>query len=406
MNILLVTPMPPRSQAPGAIPLVLYAELTGLMECHQGSLATVAGLEPGEEDAIEQLKKLNIPVHVAWRKKLSGLQNWRRRWRMASAWLSGKYPWRTIWFWEPELQTILDDLLSKEQYDLIIVEDNAMGIYTYRTIMPTLFTEHEVRRPRPINWKTLQLKNILGWAFGELDWMRWQSYQAMTWEKFDRIQTFSNRDADSIRSLLPELARRVRVNPFGVALPPPAELTKQDDKTILFVGNFTHPPNVDAALWLDAEIMPLLRDLCPGITLLLIGIYPPKSVLNTARDDIHVLGPVEDIFPYLEQAAVVVAPLRIGGGMRMKVLHALAIGKAVVTTPRGADGLLVGEVQPPVIIADNAKEFAQAVAGLLSCREKRLELGVQAREYAQTHFSAQAYAQRIDAIYREMKKER
>ncbi len=92
--------------------------------------------------------------------------------------------------------------------------------------------------------------------------------------------------------------------------------------------------------------------------------------------------------------------------MRMKVLHALAIGKAVVTTPRGADGLLVGEVQPPVVIAEDAKEFAQAVAGLLSCREKRLELGAQARDYAQTHFSAQAYAQRIDAIYSEMKKER
>lgn len=406
MKILLVTPMPPRPQAPGAIPLVLYAELTGLMAKHELSLATVAGLEPGEDVAIAELEKLQIPVHVAWRKKLPGLQNWRRRWRMAGAWLSGRFSWRTIWFWEPGLQTILDELLAKNRYDLVIVEDNAMGIYTFRTPVPTLFTEHEVRRPRPIDWKALRFRNIRGWTFGELDWMRWRSYQEMTWKKFDRIQTFSGRDADAIRSLVPEVAARVRVNPFGIALPQAVDLSGQDDRTILFVGNFTHPPNVDAALWLDETIMPLLRDLHPGVSLLLIGIYPPKKVLEIAGEDIHVLGPVEEIDPYLEQAAVVVAPLRIGGGMRMKVLHSLAIGKAVVTTSRGADGLAVAGVKPPLVTADNAKDFACAVAGLLSDRQRRIDLGVQARKFAETYYSAQAYARRIEAIYEDMKRER
>jgi glycosyltransferase involved in cell wall biosynthesis len=141
------------------------------------------------------------------------------------------------------------------------------------------------------------------------------------------------------------------------------------------------------------------------VSLLLIGIYPPKEVLETAAEDIHVLGPVEDIGPYLEQAAVVVAPLRIGGGMRMKVLHSLAIGKAVVTTGRGADGLAVAGVKPPLVIGDTAQDFAGAVAGLLSDRGRRIELGAQARKFAETYYSAQAYARRIEAIYTEMTEE-
>jgi glycosyltransferase involved in cell wall biosynthesis len=403
MKILLVTPMPPRPQAPGAIPLVLYAELIGLMECHQVSLITVAGLEPGEEEAVEQLRLLQIPLYVAWRKKVHGIKKWRRRWRMASAWLAGKIPWRTIWFWEPELQNILNNLLANNDYDLIIVEDNAMGIYTYRSSFPLFFTEHEVRRPRSINWAGLRQKKILQWAFSELDWMRWRRYQANTWKKFDRIQTFSDRDADAIRSLQPELTPRVQVNPFGIALPVPADPTRQDDKIILFVGNFTHPPNVDAALWLDREIMPVLRNLCPRVSLVLIGIYPPREILRIAKGDIRVIGPVNDIEPFFEQAAVVVAPIRTGGGMRMKVLHAMAMGKAVVTTPRGAAGLAVDGISTPVIVADEADNFARAIADLLTNREKRIELGSQARNFVEAHFSAQAYARRIETIYEEMK---
>ncbi len=382
--------------------MVLYAELIGLMEHNQVSLVTIAGLEPGEKEAIEELKKLHIPLYVIWREKLQGFQKWHRRWRFASTWLSGKYPWRTIWFWEPDLQNLLDELLIKNNYDLVVVEDNAMGVYKYRTSVPLIFTEHEVRRPRSVDWAGWREKSIPQWAFNEFDWIRWRWYQVNTWKRFDRIQTFSDRDAASIRQLQPELASRVRVNPFGIVLPTPAEPTGQDDKTIIFVGNFTHPPNVDAALWLAREIMPLLRKLSPGVALIVIGIYPPREVLETAQDDISVTGPVDDIVPFLEQAAVVVAPIRTGGGMRMKVLHAMATGKAVVTTPRGADGLALDGLQAPLLIAEGAANFACAVAELLGNRNQRIDLGLQARKFTEIHFSPQAYAQRLVAIYQEM----
>ena len=131
------------------------------------------------------------------------------------------------------------------------------------------------------------------------------------------------------------MAKRVRVNPFGIEIPAPLDTAVQEQNTLLFVGNFTHAPNVDAAVWLGKEIMPLLREQCPGIRLWLIGIYPPPEVKALACNDIEVTGPVPEIEPYFARAALVVAPVRIGGGMRMKVLQAMALGKAIVTTSRG-----------------------------------------------------------------------
>ena len=403
MKILMVTPMPPQARAPGAIPVVLYAELVGLMQRNDVSLVTVAGLEPGEIEATQQLEAMGIRLHVVRPNQPARLQKWKRRWRLTSTWLAGKYPWRTVWFWDPDLQRRVDDVLAHDSCDLVIVEDNAMGIYAYGTHVPSLFTEHEVRRPRRVDWAALRYKDPVRWVFGELDWARWPSYQTDTWQKFSRIQTFTQRDAQAICTLRPDLASRVRVNPFGILLPPDIDPAGQDNKTILFVGNFTHPPNADAAVWLGREIMPLLRQRSPGVSLMLVGIYPPAEVLSLAADDIVVTGPVEDLEPIWTQAAVVVAPVRIGGGMRMKVLNAMAMGKAVVTTNRGADGFAWDGVEPPLLIADDGSEFANVIAGLLADRARRIELGLQSRKFVESHFSAQAYARRIEDIYAEMK---
>lgn len=403
MKILLVTPMPPQAQGLGAIPVLLYAELIGLMERHQITLMTLGGLEPGEKEAIEQLSRLEIQLSVLWREKPHGIEKWRRRWRLASTWLGGQYPWRTIWFWEPKLQNKINQLLSSSVFDLILIEDNAMGMYEYPTSVPTMFTEHEVRRPRPIHWNAFWKKGLLRWAFEELDWLRWGRYQTITWRRFDSIQTFSQRDADAIRSLCPDISSRVRVNPFGIILPAGVEASRQQEETILFVGDYTHAPNVDAALWLGHEIMPLLRRLHPSASLTLIGKHPPQEVLALTGNDITVTGAVVNLEPYLEQASVVVAPVRIGGGMRMKVLHAMAMGKAVVTTSRGTDGFTMSGSPPPLVIADDAEAFAQAIAGLLSDRSQRIELGTRARKFVEANFSAQAYARRIEANYAGMK---
>jgi glycosyltransferase involved in cell wall biosynthesis len=381
---------------------MLHMLIAALRPRHEVTLVTVVGSDPTEWQAVECLRKSGMEVHAVKLMQSSSAQRWQRRWRLASSWLKGGCPWRTIWFWEPSIQRLLDGLLTQKQFDLIQVEDNAMGAYRYQTALPIVFTEHEVRRPRPIRWRKSTDQSWISWALSEIDWQRWPRYQHDVWKRFDRIQVFTPRDAARIRSMAPEMADRVRVNPFGIALPMQSDPNIEQSNTVVFVGNFTHAPNVDAALWLGHEIMPRLRELCPGVCLSLVGIYPPPNVMALGCSDIVVTGPVPKIEPVLAQAAVVSAPLRIGGGMRMKVLYAMAMGKAVVTTSRGADGLAIGNQLPPLVVAESTEETTQAIAALLKSDERRRAIGQRARAFVAENFSAAAYVQRLETIWADL----
>jgi glycosyltransferase involved in cell wall biosynthesis len=168
---------------------------------------------------------------------------------------------------------------------------------------------------------------------------------------------------------------------------------------VVFLGNYTHPPNVDAALWLGREIMPRLRRLRPGVRLALAGAYAPAEVRALAGPDIRVLGYVSDAEALMRGSAVVLAPVRTGGGMRMKVLHAMALGKPVVTTTRGTAGLATGERVAPFAVADDEESMARLTAQLLAAPDAREQLGAAARRYVEEHHSPRAYASRLEAIY-------
>jgi glycosyltransferase involved in cell wall biosynthesis len=402
MRILLVTPMPPRPEAPGAIPLVLHAQVAGLRERHELTVVTLAGHEPGELEAAEELQQSGVDVHVVDARAPHGIARWRRRRRLAGTWARGRYPWRTVWFADPGVQETIDRLARSRDFDVAAVEDNAMGVFRFPASLPTVLTEHEVRQPRRIDWRCGAPARWPGWGFRELDWRRWPSYERSVWPRFDRVQVFTERDARSLVEVAPELRARVCVTPFGIELPERADPAREEAGTLLFVGNFTHPPNVDAACWLAREILPRIRGRRSGARLLLVGGDAPEQVRGLAGPDVTVVGEVPTIAPRLEAAAVVVAPIRTGGGMRMKVLHALAAGKAVVTTTRGAEGLALHGAEPPLVVADDADGFAAAAAAFLDDAGRRRALGERARAFAAEHCSAEAYGRRLEAVYEEL----
>lgn len=394
--------MVPQTEAPGAIPINLHAELTGLVAHHVITLVTIAGPDPQEWEAASRLRGLGVQVHAVRRVEPHGWARWQRRWRFASTWLRGAYPFRTIWFWEAAAQQTIDRLLRENAYDVVIAEDNATGVYRFQTRAPKVLTEHEVRRPRPVDWRGLARERSIRGGLREADWQRWRKYQLSVWGRFDRIQVYSPRDAAAVKNIAPHLASRVRVNPFGVELPDAIDPGREEDHHLVFMGNMTHPPNVDAALWLGTEIMPLLRKQIPNVRLSIVGGYPPECVRALAGDDILVTGYVPAIKPYFERAAVVMAPVRTGGGQRMKVLQAMAYGKAVVATTRGVDGLDIQGGPPPVVVADDAAGLARATADLLRSPGARRELGDCARAFVQEHYSPAAYARRWEAIFAEL----
>jgi len=202
-----------------------------------------------------------------------------------------------------------------------------------------------------------------------------------------------------VSRIAPDVSSRVHVNPFGIEMPPVADPSLQEEGTIAFVGNYTHAPNVDAARWLANTLMPLLRARHPGARLHLYGIDPRGALAGIAREDVEVHGWLRDIEPAIARAAVILAPVRVGGGQRMKVLQAMAMGKAVVTTPRGADGVVLDGGDAPVAIGDTAEEIAERTAELLRDPGGRRALGARARAVAQAHHDLRAYGARLDAAY-------
>lgn len=401
MKILLVVPVPPQADGGGAIPVLLSAELLGLRQRHEVTLVTAVGDEAGEEEAARRLRE-QVEVHVADRRRPPpGLRRRRRQLRMAASWARGRLPWRTVWFADPGIQRIVDRLGAEREFDVVAVEDSAMSVFRYPAGVPTVFTHHEVLRPRPVDWHPGSPRQWPGWAFGELDWRRWRRFQPWAWRQFDRVQVFSRRDADSIATLAPDVEPQVRVNPFGLVLPPEAGPARQLPGTILFVGAFHHPPNRDAALWLAREILPAVRERAPQARLRIVGSAPPPEVLELEGPDVEVVADAPSVLPHLEEAAVVMAPVRTGGGMRMKVLQAMAAGKAVVTTPRGTEGYTGFGEEPPLAVGESEAEIAAATAALLADDGARLRLGERAREFAERHHSPAAWAERLTAVYEE-----
>jgi glycosyltransferase involved in cell wall biosynthesis len=392
--------MPPQREGAGAIPVLLYAELLGLCRRHQVTLVTAVGDEGGEAEALAELPA-GVELHVADRRRPATRRlRLRRQLRLAASWARGGRPWRTVWFADPRIQGILDGL-AERRFDIVAVEDSAMSVFRYPAGLATVFTHHEVLRPRPIKWRPGPPVRWLDWALSELDWRRWRDFQAQAWRRFDRVQVFSRRDAEAIAELAPDVEPRVRVNPFGLVLPPPADPARELAGMVLFVGNFSHPPNRDAARWLAMEIMPVVWGRCPWARLRIVGTAPPPQVGELAGPRVEVVADAPQVEPHLEAAAVVLAPVRTGGGMRMKVLQAMAAGKAVVTTARGSEGYTGFGEEPPLAVADGVAEIAAATVALLEDQAGRRLLGKRARDFVEQHHSPDAWAERLTVVYEE-----
>ena len=316
--------MPPRPQAWGAIPLVTYAKIAGLRARHDITVVTLTDESPEEQAAIEGLRTLGVEVHALRRESAPPRGSY---WRLAARWCTRAWPRRSVWLWEPKLQPVLDRLLAHRPFDLINVEDSAMGMYGYGTGTPRVFTEYEVVRRGELLRAAREAGLQVRGAVSVVDGFRWPRYQRRVWRGFDRIQVLTPDDREAAARIAPELRDRLRVVPYGVIAPEASAAGREEPGRVLFVGSFMHPPNVDAVHWLVDDIMPILRKAVPGVRLTVVGDDPRGHLAGLAGPDVHLTGFVPEIDPYVERAAVVIAPVRLGGGQRMKVLQSHGDGK-------------------------------------------------------------------------------
>jgi glycosyltransferase involved in cell wall biosynthesis len=154
----------------------------------------------------------------------------------------------------------------------------------------------------------------------------------------------------------------------------------QNHFVILFTGNMSYPPNVDAAKRIVNEILPRIE--MPGVRVLIAGTKPTAEVLKLANKTVTVTGWIPDLREAYEQADVFVAPLRIGTGQQNKILEAMSMSLPCITSTHVMNGLpKIGNIAPPLLLADDVVATAQAIDTLLNKEEMRLKLGRESRNW-------------------------
>lgn len=227
----------------------------------------------------------------------------------------------------------------------------------------------------------------------------WARFERRVMAGMDAIVTFTDKDRAALTALGVPRGASIFCIPLRIALPDPSpapRTTEADD--LLFIGNFDHPPNIDAAERLAMHIYPRVKAAVPGATLSIVGPNPTPKLRALDGNGICVTGWVPDVAPHIERAAMIVAPLRQGGGMRVKVIEALAAAKAVVASPVAVEGLSL-QHGTHYLHAVSDEDFAAAAVALLNDHEQRRRIGNAGREWAQRTQDLSGWAADYEALY-------
>jgi glycosyltransferase involved in cell wall biosynthesis len=218
----------------------------------------------------------------------------------------------------------------------------------------------------------------------------------------DRVLTVSETDREAFAPFVDP--GKLTVIPTGVDVdyfqPMPVEETRN---SLVFTGSMDWLPNEDAILYFADAILPLIKQQCPEVCLEVVGRGPSRKLQALAETgkSIRLTGWVDDIRPFVARGSICIVPLRIGGGTRLKIFEAMAMGKAVVSTSVGAEGLPVQSGEN-ILLADTSNDFADSVISLLRDSTKRKQLGTSARTMVQEKYSwpkvAESFARTLQEV--------
>ena len=228
-------------------------------------------------------------------------------------------------------------------------------------------------------------------------------YEARVATAFDAVLTVTEEDRLIFEQATGSCAH-LTVVPIAVDTAEVLPVPRDPDATrITHLGTMYWPPNVDAVLWFTRQVYPRLRAQYPTLGLDIIGARPPREIRALTGNDpsIRVTGYVEDPTPYLRRSAVMVVPLRVGSGMRVKILNGLAQELPMVSTTVGCSGIAV-EAGRHLLIADTPEDFAAATLRVLKDRSLADALGRNGRRLVQTHYDQHVIGPRILDVYRQL----
>jgi len=262
-------------------------------------------------------------------------------------------------------------------------------------VAPRILTEHEPGTPAARDRYRVQrgpARLVAG-----LDLLAWMHFERAIIRDVQAMVVLTERDCLALAPIAGDTPI-VRIS-VGAPVPDqPLDPLGQWPPSLVFVGNFAHPPNSDAAIRLGQAIFPPVRTDWPDTRLFLVGDQPTAAVRRLASEHIVVTGRVPDVTPYLDRAAIVVAPVRMGGGMRVKVLEAITAGKALVASSLAISGLDLRDGEE-FCLAESDGQFAEAIRRLLTDPEQRAAIAGRARTWACAHLGWTATVAAYEALY-------
>ncbi len=357
-----------------------------------------------EEDLAraEAVRRLGFEVLTGWINRGP-----RAVWTLACEVLSGGVPLFGLRR-SRDLETQLARMQAARPFDVVQIEHFELARYGWLVGAPGKTV------------RAIVLHDLLSVAYARMArvetsllWRWWREYNAWRLAKYERqllpgydaCIVVSAREGAAVRGFTGERTA-VRVLPNCVDFEAKKFLGEPEPgpPALLFVGLFLHPPNVDAARWMVEKILPVIRKSHPACRLYLVGSDPLGSLSALAgKPGVTLTGHVDDLAPYYQQCNLAVVPLRAGGGTRLKILEAMAYGRAVVSTAVGAEGLEARDGEH-LQLADGADDFAKAVIELLGDQALRDRLRRNARTLVEARYSWDVCAEAHVALYEERRR--
>jgi sugar transferase (PEP-CTERM/EpsH1 system associated) len=303
--------------------------------------------------------------------------------------LFSRQPYRVVKFQSPGFQRKVNQILDEEDFDLVWANRlNMMSFLEFSRIAgkPVVVDQQDADEQV---WIGLAGKG--NWAarrFAARNLRRLRRFEKSAMPRVDQLISVSAEDAAFMSSRFPGL-RPLWVVPNGIDTEHfrPSSAGKREDKpVILFCGSLDITMNIDAVLWFAAEVFPSIRRESPAVEFLVVGRRPAARIKGLAkREGITVSGNVPDVRPYYNEARVAVAPFRLGGGTKLKVIEAMAMGVPVVSTAAGCRGLDVTD-GVNIVIADEPAEMSRRIVALTGDRKEREKIAAEARKLVEERY--------------------
>jgi glycosyltransferase involved in cell wall biosynthesis len=299
----------------------------------------------------------------------------------------------------PTMQRALEDITARHAFDVIQVESSQMAGFTFPRRPVLVLDEHNVEHDLMRRIAAVE-RSLPRKLYQRLEHRKVRGEEERAWRAADGCVVTSAPDGDEVRAAAP--GTPVHVVPNGVDIDHFSPRNQPADPgSIVFVGSINYRPNTDAVLHFAERILPLVREEEPRATFSVVGQGAPASVRRLDGQAVRIVGGVPDVRPHLAAAMVVAVPLRMGGGTRLKVLEGLAMGKALVSTSLGCEGIAVKDGRH-LLIADTPEAFAEAVLRLMRDPELRRSLGAAGRELVVNRYDWAAVAAELEAFHQEL----